>query len=166
MAKRRKSSCSSDDFEPISDGDDQSYHPSTSTQRARATKKPRNTKAQKGKARQRPKKDEGERFSNNLEDETGSAHATPSHPVSIHTISRSLPLQVALLEWYNQVHEIRGMPWRKPYDPSFGPDQQSQRAYEVSTFHGLRIRLCSRWCLIPFRFGYPRSCCSKLRWPP
>lgn len=56
---------------------------------------------------------------------------TEKHPVSKHVISNAAPLHSALLEWYGGVHEARGMPWRKPYDPTFGPEERAQRAYEV-----------------------------------
>ncbi|KAI0340388.1 DNA glycosylase [Trametopsis cervina] len=53
------------------------------------------------------------------------------HPYSRHVIANPAPLQDALLTWYAGVHESRGMPWRKPYDPTFDRDQRAQRAYEV-----------------------------------
>jgi len=40
-------------------------------------------------------------------------------------------MRISLLEWYSGVHEARGMPWRKPFDPSLGADARAQRAYEV-----------------------------------
>ena len=55
----------------------------------------------------------------------------PRHPVSRHTIADPEPLRCALLKWYAGVHESRGMPWRKPYDPTWGPEERAQRAYEV-----------------------------------
>ena len=55
----------------------------------------------------------------------------PQHPVSTHVISSAVPIRDALLGWYAGVHESRGMPWRKPYDATLGPDERSQRAYEV-----------------------------------
>ncbi|KAI0040452.1 DNA glycosylase [Auriscalpium vulgare] len=56
-----------------------------------------------------------------------------SHPASQHTISASVAhiRRDALLAWYAGVHAHRGMPWRKPYDPSFNADDRAQRAYEV-----------------------------------
>ncbi|KAL6298669.1 DNA glycosylase [Sparassis latifolia] len=53
------------------------------------------------------------------------------HGTSMHRIAQPEPLQESLLEWYAGVHTSRGMPWRKPYDPTLGPDEQAQRAYEV-----------------------------------
>lgn len=66
--------------------------------------------------------------------------AAPSHPPSRHIISQPEPLQSALLAWYSTVHDARRMPWRKPYDPSFGPEERAQRAYEVSrSFATVRV---------------------------
>lgn len=56
------------------------------------------------------------------------------HSRSSHIIGSSGPIRLALLEWYKTVHDIRGMPWRKPYDPNKGPDERAQRAYEVRIF--------------------------------
>jgi hypothetical protein len=47
-------------------------------------------------------------------------------------------MRVSLLEWYSGVHEARGMPWRKPFDPSLGVDARAQRAYEVRrSYHNI-----------------------------
>lgn len=54
-----------------------------------------------------------------------------SHPAASHVIAEPSPLREALLEWYEGVHAARGMPWRKPYDPSMNNEQRAQRAYEV-----------------------------------
>ena len=58
------------------------------------------------------------------------AYATP-HSTSRHLISSPGPMRASLLEWYAGVHEARGMPWRKPFDPSLDADARAQRAYEV-----------------------------------
>ena len=55
------------------------------------------------------------------------------HAKSTHVIADPVPLQKALLAWYADVHETRGMPWRKPYDATLNREQRAQRAYEVST---------------------------------
>ncbi|KAG6335022.1 hypothetical protein ID866_4067 [Astraeus odoratus] len=57
----------------------------------------------------------------------------PLHPASMHVVSSSDVLEIrdSLLAWYDQVHDARGMPWRKRYDPSLGRDGRAQRAYEV-----------------------------------
>ncbi|KAI6098804.1 DNA glycosylase [Pisolithus croceorrhizus] len=65
------------------------------------------------------------------------ASATPStaptHSISTHVVANSEIDQVrkSLLAWYDKVHDIRGMPWRKRYDPSLGREARAQRAYEV-----------------------------------
>ncbi|KAI6115963.1 DNA glycosylase [Pisolithus sp. B1] len=65
------------------------------------------------------------------------ASATPStaptHSISTHVVAHSEIDQVrkSLLAWYDKVHDIRGMPWRKRYDPSLGREARAQRAYEV-----------------------------------
>lgn len=56
---------------------------------------------------------------------------TNPHPVSLHVISRPEPLREALLNWYDQVHALRGMPWRKPFNSAWDAEQKAQRAYEV-----------------------------------
>ena len=60
---------------------------------------------------------------------------SPPHSKSSHIIETSGPIRFALLKWYKTVHDIRGMPWRKSYDPTQGPDERAQRAYEVEIFH-------------------------------
>ncbi|KNZ82256.1 A/G-specific adenine DNA glycosylase [Termitomyces sp. J132] len=53
------------------------------------------------------------------------------HTSSSHVIISPGALQDTLLEWYGTVQAIRGMPWRKPYNPYLGPEERSQRAYEI-----------------------------------
>ncbi|KAI9459169.1 DNA glycosylase [Lactarius psammicola] len=53
------------------------------------------------------------------------------HALSQHLIPSPDLMRPPLLEWYSQVHAARGMPWRKPFDPSLGADARAQRAYEV-----------------------------------
>ncbi len=54
-----------------------------------------------------------------------------SHPKSTHTILSPGSARTALLDWYKTVHDARGMPWRKPYNPTLDPNERAQRAYEV-----------------------------------
>jgi A/G-specific adenine glycosylase len=56
---------------------------------------------------------------------------TRPHSTSLHSIISSGPARVALLKWFDGVHDVRGMPWRKRYDSTFDRDQRAQRAYEV-----------------------------------
>lgn len=53
------------------------------------------------------------------------------HPVSRHSIKNAEQMRMSLLDWYDQVHDKRSMPWRKRYDPTLTAEQRSQRAYEV-----------------------------------
>ncbi|KAI9432972.1 DNA glycosylase [Lactarius indigo] len=53
------------------------------------------------------------------------------HSLSGHSISSPDLIRPPLLEWYSRVHATRGMPWRKPFDPSLDADARAQRAYEV-----------------------------------
>ena len=89
---------------------------------------------------------------------------SPPHSSSSHTIESSVPIRLALLEWYKTVHDIRGMPWRKSYDPTQGPNERAQRAYEVLFFHWIHER---RRDYLQFkRFGFLRLCCSRLKLQP
>ncbi|KAL5511095.1 hypothetical protein ACEPAH_4310 [Sanghuangporus vaninii] len=54
-----------------------------------------------------------------------------AHPVSLHAVEHPIDIRRSLLDWYSGVHENRGMPWRKSYDPSLDAQGHSQRAYEV-----------------------------------
>ena len=53
------------------------------------------------------------------------------HPRSFHDMQSPDSIRAALLRWYAGVHASRGMPWRKPHDPSQGMEERAQRAYEV-----------------------------------
>jgi A/G-specific adenine glycosylase len=55
-------------------------------------------------------------------------------------------MRASLLEWYAGVHEVRGMPWRKPFDPSLDADARAQRAYEVRCFCPSRLLCCFVGC--------------------
>lgn len=145
-----------------SDSDyDESY--ASSAPAARARSRPRTPRTKKPGTSQAPKSKLDGVIATEEEVIVG-----PRHGVSRHRIADPAPLRCALLKWYARVHESRGMPWRKAYDPTFGPAERAQRAYEVR---------CSR---TPFLFaiggpdnrththtfcrsGYPRSCCSRLR---
>ncbi|KAI0249749.1 DNA glycosylase [Lactifluus subvellereus] len=64
------------------------------------------------------------------EEAPSETYATPHSP-SQHLISSPDLMRPSLLDWYAGVHEVRGMPWRKPFDPSLDADARAQRAYEV-----------------------------------
>ncbi|KAF9243111.1 DNA glycosylase [Melanogaster broomeanus] len=54
-----------------------------------------------------------------------------THPASWHAVRDIDVVRESLLAWYDKIHEVRGMPWRKTYDPSLDKDGKAQRAYEV-----------------------------------
>jgi A/G-specific adenine glycosylase len=77
--------------------------------------------------------DSGDRCPEEEEEEEASsekAYATP-HSSSQHLISAPVRMRPPLLDWYSGVHDVRGMPWRKPFDPTLDADARAQRAYEV-----------------------------------
>jgi A/G-specific adenine glycosylase len=76
------------------------------------------------------------------------------HPKSTHRIESPGPIRVALLHWYSGVQASRGMPWRKPYNPSLEPEQRAQRAYEVRPLY-CASREQSNF-IHYVRCGYPR----------
>lgn len=53
------------------------------------------------------------------------------HATSRHDPQRLIPYLPALLEWFEEKREVRGMPWRKRYDPGLSKEERAQRAYEV-----------------------------------
>ncbi|KAI6029364.1 DNA glycosylase [Pisolithus microcarpus] len=59
---------------------------------------------------------------------TALLHSTSTHVVASSEIDQ---VRKSLLAWYDKVHDVRGMPWRKRYDPSLGREARAQRAYEV-----------------------------------
>ena len=89
--------------------------------------------------------------------ESDTYYVTP-HPRSQHLISSPDLMRPSLLEWYSGVHEVRGMPWRKPFDSSLDAEARAQRAYEVSRQHQPRVLLFSVVCR---RSGFRRSCFSR-----
>ena len=95
---------------------------------------------------------------------SGSA-TTPSHTSSIHIVATSDvgEIRESLLEWYDKVHDVRGMPWRKRYNPSLGREDRAQRAYEVCMFLFSQAAEDRDTC--GHRFGYPKLCYSKRRLP-
>ena len=105
------------DSEYISSGDsDGGYEPKPPTKKVKANrKKPTKRKVLDEKASDH---DEIEKV-------------TATHPASLHKIVNAKAMREALLQWYSGVHENRGMPWRKAYDPHFTREERSQRAYEV-----------------------------------
>ncbi|KIJ65864.1 hypothetical protein HYDPIDRAFT_87439 [Hydnomerulius pinastri MD-312] len=90
--------------------------------------------AKKGKTTRQSRKVASKRAqatSSNRNLEAVGASVTATHPTSWHTVKGVEAIRISLLEWYDRIHEVRGMPWRKTYDPSLGRDGRAQRAYEV-----------------------------------
>ena len=91
---------------------------------------------------------------------SGSA-TTPSHSTSIHVVTTSKvdEIRESLLEWYDRVHDVREMPWRKRYDPSLGREGRAQRAYEARLSSFPQTTAAKDTC--GHRFGYPKLCYSR-----
>ncbi|CAE6439001.1 hypothetical protein ACGC1H_006917 [Rhizoctonia solani] len=53
------------------------------------------------------------------------------HTTSRHDPTRLLPYIPALLDWFENQRDVRGMPWRKVYNPNLTKPERGQRAYEV-----------------------------------
>lgn len=117
MTKRRRSTTVVSDNESDFDSGDASFSPKA----RKATKKRTKTR---GKDALNP--------SSSLIIQDGFRHSR-----SVHIIQEPGALRAALLKWYETVHDKRGMPWRKPYDPNLGDEDRAQRAYEVSTYSHL-----------------------------
>lgn len=66
------------------------------------------------------------------------------HATGLHIVTDPEPIRGALLQWYGKVHEARGMPWRKPYNPNLSDEDRSQRAYEVRLPSEMLCVVC--WC--------------------
>jgi A/G-specific adenine glycosylase len=93
----------------------------------------------------------------------GSNCNPPLHSRSSHDIQSPDSIRAALLRWYAGVHASRGMPWRKPHDPSHGIEERAQRAYEVCVLHvsSRESSVNDLWG----RCGCQKLCSSKLKFP-
>jgi len=58
-------------------------------------------------------------------------HVPRPHSSGYHSTADVAGLQPELLNWFEEVREKRGMPWRKRYDPSLSMEEKGQRAYEI-----------------------------------
>lgn len=115
MPKRKRAQrlAAPESEEDYVDNSDSSYD---ETSRVKATQKTRKT-------RKKDHENDGSTAVNSIS-ESG-------HSVSMHVISAVEPMRIALLEWYDKVHDARKMPWRKKFDPSLDVEGRGQRAYEV-----------------------------------
>ncbi|KAF7792090.1 hypothetical protein EIP86_003120 [Pleurotus ostreatoroseus] len=116
MAKRRRSSDDDSD-------EDASYEPKAKVRKGRAPA----TRSKKPKDPDRLASAEDQTLTELDTDER------TMHPSSLHRINDAASLRMLLLKWYDTVHEIRGMPWRKPFDPTLNAEGRAQRAYEART---------------------------------
>lgn len=128
MAKRTRAAVveSESDYDGLSEGSDASFAPQTTKKRG---KQPRVVQNSKKRRVAQPAQSQDVReiaLPCTLEGSIAVAHS-----ISSHVITDPAPLGKALLAWYAGVHEVRGMPWRKPYDAALDRDQRAQRAYEV-----------------------------------
>ena len=114
MTKRKKKDI---DYSSASD-----FEPTPARKSVLSRRKRRSTTAQKGPASTAT---DGRAEASALD-----SYDTP-HPRSRHLIAFPDLMRPSLLEWYSGAHEARGMPWRKPFDPSLDADARAQRAYEV-----------------------------------
>lgn len=115
MTKRRRSSDDDSD-------EDASYEPKTKVRKGKASS-----------TRSRGRKDLNRQPSTEPQDLNAlylDEH-TVTHPSSLHRIMDPASMRLPLLKWYDRVHEVRGMPWRKPFDPTLDAEGRAQRAYEV-----------------------------------
>ncbi|WVR07224.1 A/G-specific adenine glycosylase [Kwoniella sp. DSM 27419] len=66
-----------------------------------------------------------------LEDLSDVLAVNRTHGEGYHDVGAIAEAQEGLLAWFEDVREKRGMPWRKPYDPSMSMEEKGQRAYEI-----------------------------------
>ncbi len=101
-------------------------------------KKPRRAvKAKKIQTKSKGKRCENVDASNGAESDLESGEMLPvrPHAAAMHLLASPGPSRAALLQWYDGVHAVRGMPWRKPYQHSWDAEEKAQRAYEVCRSH-------------------------------
>ena len=159
---RKRAILSDDDYSQDSSEEYEPGSSKTSAARARTTNSRAKRQVPRKTANTKPK-----RVKVDVEDSEadGSVSSGPGtlHAARIHVVTDPEPIRAALLEWYGKVHESRGMPWRKPYNPDLSVEERAQRAYEV----GLLSYVV--WCVgaharsDAIRSGYPKSCCSRPR---
>jgi A/G-specific adenine glycosylase len=117
-----------DDFTYISD-DSEAYEPAPKKAKRSGKGALSTTKATGSVRKTKPKL-----LSNGDKDLVSVKHGpTAPHSHTRHVIDAGTAegAAKALLEWYAGVHESRGMPWRKPFNPEWTNAERGQRAYEV-----------------------------------
>lgn len=137
------SQASSDDYEPESSKAPASRARTTNSRTKRV---PRKTTKPKTK---RAKLDDVEE--SEADEVVADGDAGPPHAANLHVVTDPEPIRGALLQWYGKVHESRGMPWRKPYNPNLSGEERAQRAYEVRLLGEMLGVVC--WCSRAVRWG-------------
>lgn len=117
--------------EDYDENSDSSYN---ETSRLKVTKKTRKTRQPTSRTRKRGHEDDSSTVVNSVS----------GHSVSMHVITTVEPMRIALLEWYDSVHDARRMPWRKKFDPSLDVEGRAQRAYEVGSFGSIKKTIAAR----------------------
>lgn len=117
--------------EDYDENSDSSYN---ETSRLKLTKKTRKT-------RQPTSSTHRTRKRGHEDDSSTVVNSVSGHSASMHVITTVEPMRIALLEWYDSVHDARRMPWRKKFDPSLDVEGRAQRAYEVGSFSSIKKKL-------------------------
>ena len=130
MARKRKAA----NLDSDSDYEDASYEPQTVKDEDEDDWKPATSAKTKGKSKKRRVRSQDDVLMNESEGDTAETAQACPHAASVHVLSSPESPREALLKWYEGVHASRGMPWRKPYNHAWDPEQKGQRAYEVSSF--------------------------------
>jgi A/G-specific adenine glycosylase len=86
-----------------------------------------------------------------------------SHTTSRHDPTRLLPCVPALLDWFENQRDVRGMPWRKVYDPNLTKQERGQRAYEVLVSEVSDYHNSSPYLLVVHHESC-RLCFNKHKW--
>ncbi|THH30990.1 hypothetical protein EUX98_g3175 [Antrodiella citrinella] len=131
---KRKLSVSSEEWDGSDSDPDDAYKPKAVAGSSRA---PLGSSTKNKKARAPPKKPGSKKggkskkdVDNASEDDVEEGRDVP-HAASMHTVTHAKDTRKALLAWYDTIHEVRGMPWRKPFNDSWNEEERAQRAYEV-----------------------------------
>ncbi|QRV94249.1 HhH-GPD superfamily base excision DNA repair protein [Ceratobasidium sp. AG-Ba] len=118
--------------ENSSDSEDEPYdHPITISDSSDAEMSPVAPRSKRQRVPKATKSTKPAKSSNTVVGLDVSSSYEPHHTSSRHDPHRLLPCLPALLKWFEEKRDVRGMPWRKTYDPALTKQQRGQRAYEV-----------------------------------
>ncbi|KIM33992.1 hypothetical protein M408DRAFT_302956 [Serendipita vermifera MAFF 305830] len=78
---------------------------------------------------------------------TGARQSHNSHSRDTHHVGKAAAqsIQEQLSAWFDTVHDVRGMPWRRRWDPTLSPEAKAQRAYEARHYRPLGKPLLMVW---------------------